>query len=419
MYTISKSRAKSEPYKPNLSGSDPLPDLIGGPPETGSNIAATKNLMDNSGIRLIIQPCVPTSQTGLSLFILDVAQGWEKYKKCLNDVNFHPTPSQCTSKGITVICQAENFPTDNFQNDYGESFLNQLTEVASSGFGQLAQMFGKENATEAMIAGGQLGKDAASQIGGIFGNVLSAAAGGLESFGHGARDYVNSMKKEPGIKGTIGATMDRLLAGARIDFPMIWKGSAYSPTFSCSIKLYNPNPASNTATKKYIVAPLAALLTLALPRSEDMNSYNYPFFCKVDCPGLFKIESGAISNISVVKGGDTGLIGFNQRVSMVDVKIDFVNLHSTLLLSNHGVDLRPTLRGYLLNMLNGTDVEKIYEDKKTMVASADIYSVPSQPITVASDLSDPPPSRIEDDKIEEETAIVNNDTSGFYDTAVA
>ena len=125
---------------------------------------------------------------------------------------------------------------------------------------------------------------------------------------------------------------------------------------------------------KYIIGPLAALLTLAMPRvttdtasKGSMITYDYPFFQKIDCPGLFTIPSGAISSITVTKGGDHGGAAFNQRVSLVDVRIDFVNLFSSMILSEYGDDERPTLKGYLANLIDSTPQENIYSEEPAKI----------------------------------------------------
>jgi hypothetical protein len=409
-YPLSRDRSTASPANIKTSISDTLPDLIGGPPSAGTSITPTNNLLTNSGLFMTIYPCKAEMQSGLSLFILNSIKGWEHYTKLLKQVDFAPSSLQNQKKGISIICQADSFPSDSFQNEYGESFLNQITDVASGGFGQLAQMFGKERATDSVVEMGKIAKDP------NFGMIGNALGGALVSAGEGTNEMIKKWQNEGGIKGTIASTMNKLLAGARIDFPMIWKGSSYTPTFSCSIRLYNPNPASVESTKRYIVAPLAALLTIALPQSEDDNSYNYPLFCKVDCPGLFKIQAGAISNITVTKGGDSASIAYNQRVGIVDVRIDFVNLHSTLLLSKSGIETRPTLKGYLNNLLDGVIVEPIYYTGIKELTSDNEEIAYSAPPGVTTDVAEQPPSRVNQQDVNIETALVNYEP-GFYSEA--
>lgn len=407
-YPLSRDRSTASPANIKPSNFDTLPDIIGGPPSEGTGITPTDHLITNSGLSVTIYPCKTEMQNGLSLFTLNSQIGWEHYRKLLEQTNFQPSALQDQTKGITIICQADSFPSDSFQNEYGESFLNQITDVASGGFGQLAQMFGKEKAIDSIIEIGKLSKDP------NFGLVGNALGGGLIGVGEGANETLKKWQSEGGIKGTIASTMNKLLAGARIDFPMIWKGSTYSPSFSCNVKLYNPNPASVESTKKYIVAPLAAILTIGLPQSVDDNAYNYPLFCKVDCPGLFKIHAGAISNITVTKGGDSASVAYNQRVGIIDVRIDFINLHSNLLLSGKGSEIRPTLKGYLDNLLDGTTTESIYyTGVKELTSNTEEEIAYSAPPGVTTDIAEQPPSRVNQQDVNTETALVNY-APGFY-----
>ena len=162
------------------------------------------------------------------------------------------------------------------------------------------------------------------------------------------------------------------------------------------MRLYNPNPGSKEATKEFILGPLAAILTLALPQAKGTDFYSWPFFCEVTCPGLFKIPMGAITNVSITKGGDSGLIAFNQRVEMVDVKIDFVNLFNTLVISDVGEYTRPTLKGYLNNMIDSKTVESPYSESGAAFSdSTDIFSKTSGTISSVYDTVASAPARIQ------------------------
>jgi len=413
---FSKSKAKtsvSNVSNKKSTTEKTLPEIIGGPPESGGQTDKMDLdvLRRNSSLLIDIKPCKTHIETGISLFRLDSA--WDDYVKFLKDVGFTPTPEQTSKKTITVSAMAESFPTDTFSNEYGEHFLNQITDVAGQGFGQLAQMMGQKTATGAIKELGKLGTSAGSDIGGTLGSLLSGLGSSLTTIGGKGNETINKMAKQGGAAGTIGKAMNQLLAGARIDFPQIWKNSSYNPTFSCSIRLYNPNPGSKLSTEKYIVGPLAAILTLALPQGNKENAYTWPFFCVVDCKGLFKIPMGAITNITVAKGGDSGMVGFNQRVSMVDVRIDFINLHSTILLSKLGIGSRPTLKGYLENMLDSYELENFYnkDDYKlpawqtATTNPGDVSTTPNT--TTAADPTAPPIPRVDTSKQSEENDLIN------------
>jgi hypothetical protein len=235
----------------------------------------------------------------------------------------------------------------------------------------------------------------------------------MQDFSEGAKNLKNKLAKQGGMAAGVSKMMDAMLAGARIDFPQIWKNSSYNATYSFTIKLYNPNPGSDKLTKQFIIGPLAAILCLALPQAFDESAYTWPFFCKVKCKGLFDIPMGAITNISVIKGGESGAVGFNQRVAMVDVRIDFVNLFNTLLLSKTGANKRPTLKGYLDNMMDAHKTENIYvkDDYKLpawQTATTNPGDVSTTPNTAtAVDPTAPPASRVDTSKQSEENNLIN------------
>ena len=418
-YYKSKPRSTSPPAPTDAKVLSSLPELIGGPPDTGSGIIPTGNLLRNSGLQIFIQPGVSAVAEGLSLFTIDTKEGWKKYVDLLEKVNFRPTTTQNDTHKISIVCQAESYPTDSFQNEYGESFLNQMVNLGANGIGDLAQIMGKTKGSEVIEEftkmTGKLGKAA----GGISGAMVGALSGLIEKFAKGAETWGETNKKEGGLLGVLAQTANALLAGGKVDFPHIWKGSSYSPTFSCTVKLYNPNPASDKSINDYIIAPLAALLTLALPQAPKPNMYNYPFFCKVECKGLFKINAGGISNITIVKGGDAGLIGFNQIVSMVDVKIDFVNLHSSMILSTDNTEERPTLLGYLKNMKDGMQLRPIYDFTTTPETLDHENDSSNNVTTTATDPHEQASARVDPTIAKKEDDIIYSDDSGFYEDTTA
>jgi hypothetical protein len=143
---------------------------------------------------------------------------------------------------------------------------------------------------------------------------------------------------------------DILAAGGRIDFPMLWKNSTFAPSYTMTIRLYNPNPASREITAKYIIGPVAALLLLGLPQSVGEGAYSWPFIHRIWSPGIYNIDPAYISNITIVKGGDQQQISWKQRMGVVDVRIDFGSVFNSILSNASESRNRPTLKGYLSAM---------------------------------------------------------------------
>lgn len=332
-----------------------VPCPIGGPPDT--MIPQSNVLMQNSNLQIEITPCDPEFNLdgGIQLFICKPNMG--DYKKVLSEHGFQLSAEH--GDCVTLNVQSESLPSDTFTNDYGESFLNQMLDVGGAAFGEIAQIFNAKTATEGM---GKFGKGIQGGSG-VMGSIGNYLGGAMEEGAKKTDQWIKDKKGEKSILGTMAGAANELLAGSRVDFPNIWKNSSYSPTFSCTCRLYNPSPGDDDATKKYIIAPLAAILALGLPRMKDSDSFGYqwPFMCKVKCKGVFEIKAGAIQNITVVKGGDAQSIAYNQRLGIIDVRLDFINLHGVLVTTpaTSVIENRPTLKGYLDNLFDSYELEKI------------------------------------------------------------
>jgi len=303
----------------------------------------TNTVMRNSMPIARIYPGIPSFQRGLDLFQRvrafkegDVGGGLA-YHPILQEHGF--TLSDEVHRGFLEIAYlADSFPTDSFTNEYGENFLQKFTDVASEGAASISQMFGGRRATDVVTGAtrallGEGAGDVLENVGGRFSNFIQALPLG-------------------GTIGGAGALVNRLLAGSRIDFPMVWKTSGFQPSYTMTIRLYNPNPSNVESTRKYIAGPIAALMLLGIPLSEDGATYSWPFIHRIYSPGIFDLDPAFISNITVIKGGDQQQIGYTQQLGMVDVRIDFGSLFSTILAGRGNIGkTRPTLEKYIDSLL--------------------------------------------------------------------
>jgi hypothetical protein len=322
-------------------------DFIPGmPPVSYTTAGVVKNTMPTA----TITPCLPNFKEGLQLFGLNPTKGMELYNKLLKTHGFELPTNQ---KKLKIAFLADAFPTDTFSNEYGESFLDKFTRMASSGLAEISQFMGASTISEAAKnIGGALGE----------GSLIGKAALG----GHKKLQELQESLKARQAAGSAGAGLAKKmlnvvsagLAGARVDFPKVWKNSAFEPSYTMTIRLYNPSPGDPDMTRKYIVGPLAAILILGLPRgSADNSGYQWPFLCKVRANGIYDINAAFINSISVIKGGDQQSIAWNQALSIVDVRIDFGSLYNSILVEEKAGtagDNRPTLNSYL-NVLGGKD----------------------------------------------------------------
>ncbi len=323
--------------------------IIGLPPD---NLHEDTNTVIRNSMPIVkISPGVPSFTGGITLFNrrpLFTGAGKNKneisYSSLLQKENF--TLNQYSNQGtvdggIMVAFQADSFPTDSFTNEYGENFLQSFTDVASEKAASLMQMMGASNADQALnrIMSG------AGKSGGVIGKGLEAAYKTAKKTLGG---FLNTMPGGKSLTGGLGL-VSSLAAGSRIDFPMLWKSSGFQPSYTMTVRLYNPNPANEESTKKYIIGPIAALMLLGIPISRDGKTYSWPFIHKIQSPGIYDLDPAFISNITVIKGGDQQQISYQQRMSIVDVRIDFGSLYNSILAGRQSTG-RPTLTSYLNSM---------------------------------------------------------------------
>ena len=122
---------------------------------------------------------------------------------------------------------------------------------------------------------------------------------------------------------------------------------------------------SDASTNAYIVGPLAVLLLLGLPMSESGETYNWPFYHRIKCPGIWDLNAAYISSISVVKGGDQQQISHNQRLGIVDVRLEIGSLYSSILAApTLDGRSRPTLQSYLEGLVGEQKITTPYDYSK-------------------------------------------------------
>lgn len=331
----------------------PFNGIFGLPPSTH----ISDEMIINSMPILEIVPCKPHFESGLTLFRVDPDK--EAFLKVLKNHGF------TTDIPIKVAFLADNFPTDSFTNDYGETFLQKFTDVASQGMSQLAQITGAttglqggENIAKAII---ETGESMEGMIGTGIKAVGETGAGAFRGLKSLQTQLANSESQLARSVGGGADIINKLIGGHRVDFPQVWRNSAFSPSYTATIRLYNPNPGSKESTKRHIIGPIAVFLCLTVPRSEDGKTYNWPFFHKIKAPGIYDLDPAVITNVSVIKGGDQQQIAYTKQLSIVDIRIDFSSLYTSLI-AEEGKDTftnRPTVRSYLDALDNrGTDFTK-------------------------------------------------------------
>ena len=241
-----------------------------------------------------------------------------------------------TGSSIDIAFSPEAIPGIQLSNDYGASFLETIANVGGPVLGQIAQMTGSKNLGELVSKGGTVGREAGGEAGKKAGGQASKLINSMWDLAEGMADKGISMlpaEMQVGannMKETGKKVLGAMLTGARVDFPKVWMGSGFSGPVSIPIRLYNPNQASQVSYSKYIIEPLTVLLNLGAPISDMDNLYRWPYIHQISCPGIFKWRMAALVGLTVTPGSERQM-SWNNRPSMIDVRLDFQPLHSVML----------------------------------------------------------------------------------------
>lgn len=297
-----------------------IPEIIGLPPESYESEALIYNTMPIAEFT----PCNPDFSFGPVLY--QITPDWKNYESLLNSYGFF------NKRPIKIAFIADSMPSYTFTNEYGESFIDRMTDFVTSTASDISQMFGGKTVGESV-------SNIANKLKGSKNDVIKGLGG---TIGDGL-DNLRGLQNQIASSGKTGAFLSKTIdmisslgAGSRMDFPLIWKSSNFTPSISMTTRLYNPLPKNIEMTNKYIIGPLAAILTMACPTSSGPYTFQWPFFSKIKCKGLFNFEHGFISSISLIIGGDQSQVTYTQIPSLIDVRIEIGTVYNTVIASPKG-----------------------------------------------------------------------------------
>jgi hypothetical protein len=319
------------------------------------------------------------------------------------------------SNSIPIAFLPEAIPGIQLSNDYGASFLESITSVANPMLGQIGQMIGAKNIRDFV-------RNAPGEIGGAFGGAGAALGNKLGAGIIGAADWLKGLGEKgldkvtpagvsnQGLKSILatgGSVVSAMLMGSRVDFPKVWMGSGFSGPVSIPVRLYNPDQTSEVSYNKFILEPLTILLMLGAPLSDQDNLYRWPFIHQIWCPGLFKWKMASIVGITVQPGAENQM-SWNNRPSMIDVRIDFQPLHSVML-GRRTSNSVPAVGDYLDQLRTKKTAPRLWDVPagapnvstwSSARSDEDIFEAPGTPthtVDIESALNPPPRVMSDDD----------------------
>ena len=355
-----------EPWHRNVSTSKTDVNTIYGLPPAAYQGCDYTDIILNSMPVVELTPGYPqyagAGSTGLKLYKFGHAEGKKQFSRILDGLEMS-TPEL----PLPFAFQYEAPITESFSNEYGESMFEDVgnfkipfireakyitgTSSTSDMLSSLKNVFGDDKKMKELTSeGGAL----SGNLGGIISSLGNAMISGSSKVAKGATGFITANF------GSYAGQILKLLEGSNIDFPKMWNNSTYTPSYTANIKLINPYPRDEESYDRFILQPLAYLLAFANPISDSESTFTFPLLCRVNCPGLFQIDSGYIQSVDVIKGGEAGDITFNQRPGTVEVRLTFAEMYNTMISADikYQADMdadRPTLRKYIKNLKGSTE----------------------------------------------------------------
>lgn len=207
--------------------------------------------------------------------------------------------------------------------------------------------------------------DMAKELQFLFG--YGGAATGLDTLAELGSSIFDPEKFQKTLKSYLGtgnfftklsSHVSTLASGGKLIFPEIWSDSSFSRSYSCRFKFISPDP-SKLSVYLNVLVPLFHLIGLVAPQQalDNINGYKNPFIIRAIYKGMFNIDMGIITDMSITKGADCQWTVDGIPTS-IEVSIDIKDLYQALTITASeggfltGTDIlnNTSLMDYISNM---------------------------------------------------------------------
>ena len=132
-----------------------------------------------------------------------------------------------------------------------------------------------------------------------------------------------------GFLKDLSVNFSTIAVGGKLLFPEIWSDSEFSRDFSISLKLRTPD-SDVVSWYLNIYVPLCHLIALAAGhQTNNPNGYHSPFLVRAYYKGLFNINMGIITDLTIRKGKEAAW-NIDGLPTEVDVDITIKDLYNML-----------------------------------------------------------------------------------------
>ena len=262
---------------------------------------------------------------------------------------------------IPFYANAEPSVQEEFSNETTQSMLNSGINSLSDQARELQYILGLTT----------------SQVGINFDKLKDNLASSRESLDK----FVSGLPVGGNVFSVLINSLNTVISGGRLIFPEIWSDSSFARSYNITMKLISPSP-DKFSIWKYILVPLAHIYGLVCPRQADKHGYSAPFVVKAFCKGLFNIDMGIVTGVTVTKGKENtwnkdglptyvevsmtikDLYSVLSMTSMSDIKFDTMNniAEMDFLANACGVNFNvPDTERYIEMFLLMNGITRIYD----------------------------------------------------------
>ena len=261
-----------------------------------------------------------------------------KWKKENKNVDIKSYDERESAEDVVPTSYGISFETDDtgegdITDDYNSYYYVQFYIDPETGSSETMSNSTGESSIKGLFDGaGNTLKDFAfmANSGGMDASNIEKMASGAVS---GVQEAVNKILPDGGIQSVfdrLANLSDRVIKGENIIIPDIYQSSSYEKSYSVTVHLKTPY---GTKMGYYmdIFVPLMHLLALSLPKQGSANSYGAPFLVKGFVEGLWTINLGIVTDISITK--DVESLNTDGLPTSVDVVLTIRDLYSDISLS--------------------------------------------------------------------------------------
>lgn len=220
---------------------------------------------------------------------------------------------------IPFYVEAETRTSDDFSNSTTQSSLSSSIDGLSDPARELNYLIGN---VAGNIGAGQMYDELMS----IGGDAISNTADTVEGLLGGGNIISNIMSK-----------LQTIISGGRMVFPEIWSDSSFSRSYRITIKLNSPS-GDKLSIFYNILVPIYHLIAFVLPRNSTGQTFYSPFLVRAYYKGIFNIDMGIITDMSVSKGSD-GEWTPDGLPTTAEVSFEIKDLYDVLSMSKADSDI--------------------------------------------------------------------------------